>query len=156
LAAAVPRSIFTSLEFLLQEKDMAANYSWKEEYNTDVKFIDEQHQYFLNIMKDLQECLESGVCRDSASRIFFSLVHYAEHYLIQEEMYFKDSVLPSIKEHKERHAAFIRRVIQFKTDYEQDIEHTCQTMMEYLVDWFDNHILKYDKEAIDHLKRKGL
>ena len=71
-------------------------------------------------------------------------------------MNFKDSVLPSIKEHKERHAAFIKRVIQFKTDYERDIENTCQTMMEYLVDWFDDDILKYDKEAIDHLKRKGL
>ena len=135
---------------------MANNYTWKEEYNTGVRFIDEQHQYFLNIIKDLNECLEDGVCKESASRIFFSLVHYAEHYLIQEEIYFKDSEFPSTKEHKELHAAFIKRVIQFKTDYQMDIKHTCQTMLEYLDDWFDNHILKYDKEAIGYLKGKGL
>ena len=135
---------------------MSINYTWKEEYNTGVKFIDEQHKYFLNIVKDLQQYIESGVCMDSASKIFFSLVHYAEHYLIQEEIYFKDYHFPSTNEHKELHAAFIKRVIQFKTDYERDIVLTCQTMQEYLVDWFENHILKYDKEAIDYLRGKGL
>lgn len=135
---------------------MVSNYSWKEEYNTGVKFIDEQHNYFLNIIRDLKAYLEDGLCMESASRIFFSLVHYAEHYLIQEEIYLKDSRFPSTREHKELHAAFIKRVIQFKTDYQRDIEHTCQTMMDYLVDWFNNHILKYDKEAIDYLKSKGL
>jgi hemerythrin len=135
---------------------MVTDYTWKEEYNTGVKFIDEQHKYFLNIIRDLKAYLDEGVCMESASRIFFSLVHYAEHYLIQEEIYLKDYHFPSTSEHKELHAAFIKRVIQFKTDYQRDIEHTCQTMMEYLTGWFDNHILKYDKEAIVYLKGKGL
>jgi hemerythrin len=135
---------------------MVTDYTWKEEYNTGVKFIDEQHKYFLNIIRDLNAYLDDGVCMESASRIFFSLVHYAEHYLIQEEIYLKDYHFPSTSEHKELHAAFIKRVIQFKTDYQRDIEHTCQTMMEYLAGWFDNHILKYDKEAIVYLKGKGL
>lgn len=135
---------------------MEGNYSWKKEYDTGVKFIDEQHKYFLNIVRDLQEYLANGVCKESASRIFFSLVHYAEHYLIQEEIYFKDSHFPRTREHKDLHVAFINRVIQFKNDYEHDIEQTCQTMLEYLKDWFDNHILKYDKQAIEYLKEKGL
>jgi hemerythrin len=29
-------------------------------------------------------------------------------------------------------------------------------MLDYLIDWFDNHILKYDKEAIEYLREKGL
>jgi hemerythrin-like metal-binding protein len=135
---------------------MTITHTWKEEYNTGVKFMDEQHKYFLNIIRDLHVFLDTGVCKDSASKIFFSLVHYAEHYLIQEEIYFKDYHHPSTSEHKARHSEFINRVIQFKTDYEKDLEHTCQTMLDYLMDWFNNHILKYDKEAIDYLKEKGL
>lgn len=135
---------------------MATNYTWKEEYNTGVNFIDEQHKYFLNIVRDLQEFIDNGICMDSASKIFFSLVHYAEHYLIQEEIYFKDYHFPSTNEHKELHAAFINRVIQFKTDFEKDIAQTCQSMQEYLAEWFENHILKYDKEAIEYLRGKGL
>jgi hemerythrin len=135
---------------------MASDYAWKEDYNTGVNFIDEQHKYFLNIIRDLKAYIAEGVCMDSASRIFFRLVHYAEHYQIQEEIYFKDSRYPGAGEHQELHAAFIKRVIQFKTDYQKDVETTCQTMMEYLESWFNNHILKYDKEAIDYLKGKGL
>ena len=135
---------------------MVSDYTWKEEYNTGVNFIDEQHQYFLTIIRDLEAILVDGLCKDNASKIFFSLVHYAEHFLIQEEIYFKDYHFPNINEHKELHAAFIKRVIKFKTDYQLDIQHTCQTMMDYLGDWFNNHILKYDKEAIEYLREKGL
>ena len=135
---------------------MTGDYNWKEEYNTGVKFIDEQHMYFLNIVRDLQAYLEDGICIESASRIFFSLVHYAEHYLIQEEIYFKDYDFPGIQEHKDMHAAFIKRIIQFQNDYRQNVEHTCQDMMTYLGDWFDNHILDYDKKVIEYLREKGL
>jgi hemerythrin-like metal-binding protein len=135
---------------------MENNYTWNEGYNTGVKFIDEQHQYFFNIVSTLKENLSDGVCKDSASKIFFSLAHYAEHFLIQEEIYFKDYSFPGIREHKDKHKEFIRRVIKFQVDYEKDVGETCRTMLVYLEQWFENHILKYDKKAIDHLKERGL
>ena len=135
---------------------MEDKITWNEEYNTGVKFIDEQHQYFFSIIGTLKENLHEGVGRDAASKIFFRLAHYAEHYLIQEEIYFRDSQFPGIKEHKDLHKEFIRRVIQFQMDYEKDVEETCRSMLAYLEEWFDNHILKYDKDAIDYLKARGL
>ena len=136
--------------------DMDEKYPWNEDYNTGVKFIDEQHQYFFNIVSSLKENLNSGVCKDSASRIFFSLAHYVEHFLIQEEIYLKDYSFPSIKEHKNLHSEFIRRVIQFQVDYEKDVGETCRTMLVYLEEWFENHNLKHDKEAVDYFRGKGL
>jgi hemerythrin len=135
---------------------MEDNFTWNEEYNTGVNFIDEQHQYFFSIIGTLKENLHEGVCRDAASKIFFRLAHYAEHFLIQEEIYFRDSQFPGIKEHKDLHKEFIRRVIQFQVDYEKDMEETCRSMLAYLEEWFDSHILEYDKEAIDYLRAKGL
>ena len=135
---------------------MEDKYLWKEEYNTGVKFIDEQHKYFFNIIASLKKDVEEGVCKETASQIFFSLVHYAEHFLIQEEIYFKEANFPGIQEHKGLHAGFIRRIIQFKEDYEKDFSHTCKSLLPFLDEWFDDHILKYDKEAIDYLKEKGL
>jgi hemerythrin len=136
--------------------DMEENNTWNEEYNTGVQFIDEQHRYFFNIITTLRENLHAGVCKDSASKIFFSLAHYAEHFLIQEEIYFRDSHLPGINEHKQLHKEFIGRVIRFQEEYEKDVGETCRTMLPYLEGWFEEHILKYDKEAIDYLRQKGL
>ena len=135
---------------------MEDKYTWKDEYNTSVKFIDDQHKYFFRIITTLKNSIEDRVCREKASKIFFSLAHYAEHFLIQEEIYFKEADFPGIKEHKGLHAGFIRRIVQFQVDYEQDFDHTCQSMLPFLDEWFDNHILKYDMEAIDYLKQKGL
>jgi hemerythrin-like metal-binding protein len=144
------------LEPVITLANMEEKFTWKKGYNTGVKFIDEQHQYFFSIMATLKENLHDGVCRDAASKIFFRLAHYAEHYLIQEEIYFRDSRLPGISKHKGLHKEFIRRVIQFQEDHEKDVEETCRSMMVYLEEWFDSHILKYDKEAIDYLRVKGL
>jgi hemerythrin-like metal-binding protein len=153
LAEAGSGSIFDNESQIVRGMD---KYTWKEEYNTGVNFIDEQHKYFFNIIASLKRSIDEGICRESASNIFFSLVHYAEHFLIQEEIYFKEANFPGIQEHKNLHAGFIQRIIQFQQDYEKDITHTCQSLLPYLDEWFDNHILKYDKEAIDYLKEKGL
>jgi len=135
---------------------MEDKYIWKEDYNTGVNFIDEQHRYFFNIISSLKSSIDNDVCGESGSKIFFSLVHYAEHFLIQEEIYFMEANFPGLAEHKSLHAGFIRRIIQFQQDYEKDITRTCQSLLPFLDDWFDNHILKYDKEAVDYLKEKGL
>ena len=135
---------------------MENKYTWNVDHNTGVKFIDEQHQYFFNIISSLKKSIDEGICSESASQIFFSLVHYAEHFLIQEEIYFKEANFPGLREHKDLHAEFIQRIIQFQGDYEKEIIDTCLSLLPFLDDWFDNHILKYDKEAIDFLKEKGL
>ena len=111
---------------------MEDKYTWNEDFNTGVKFIDEQHRYFFNIVSTLKENLNDGVCKESASKIFFSLAHYVEHYLIQEEIYFKDYNFPTTREHKDLHKEFIRRVVQFQVDYEKDVVETCRTMLVYL------------------------
>jgi hemerythrin-like metal-binding protein len=135
---------------------MEEKNTWNEEYNTGVDFIDEQHRYFFNIVSTLKENLHEGVCKDSASKIFFSLAHYAEHFLIQEEIYFRDYQFPGVNEHMDLHKEFISRVIQFQADYEKDVGETCRSMLAYLEEWFENHILKYDKEAMEYLRQKGL
>jgi len=135
---------------------MEDKYIWKEEYNTGVEFIDEQHKYFFNIITSLEKSISGNECRDDASKIFFSLVHYAEHFLIQEEIYLRESDFPGLKEHKELHAGFIKRIIRFQEDYENAVTDTCKSLLPFLDEWFNSHILKYDREAVDYMKEKGL
>lgn len=130
--------------------------TWKDAYNTGVKFMDDQHKYFFNIISSLKNSIEGDECMDNASQIFFRLVHYAEHFLIQEEIYFKEGNFPGLQEHKDLHAGFIRRIIQFQEDYKEDVDHTCSSLLPFLDEWFENHILKYDREAVGYLKEKGL
>ena len=129
---------------------------WKDEYNFNVRFIDDQHKYFFRTMNKLRDCITSGNCRDTGTEIFFELAHYAEHFLIQEEIYFKDYQFPDYNQHKDLHNEFIERFVKFQKDFESDSEKIWSDMLGFLQEWFNNHILKYDKEAIQYLTEKGV
>jgi hemerythrin len=129
---------------------------WKEEYNFNVKFIDDQHKYFFRTMNKLSACVNAGNCADSGTEIFFELAHYVEHFLIQEEIYFMEYKFPNYLHHKELHSHLMDRFIRFQKDFESKSEKVCADMLEFLEEWFQNHILKYDKEAIEYLIENGV
>lgn len=137
-------------------KDFSAEpIMWKDEFNVGIKFIDEQHRKFLDILNQLKIVITSKNCEDKTAEIFFALVNYAEHHLIQEEIYLKDYLYPGFSEHKESHNQFIQRLTKFQEDFEANKENVCEEMHDYLLDWFENHMLKYDKDALSFLKSKG-
>jgi len=138
----------------MDSKQPYKEIEWKAEYNVNVSFIDEHHQKFLEILNSFQDASQEGFCSDKMSEIFFSLVHYAEHYLIREIIYFKE--YPNFSHHQAAHNNFIERISKFQTDYQSGKKGVCDEMYQFLYDWFENHILKFDKEAVDYLKSKGL
>ncbi len=131
-------------------------FTWKPEYNVNVSMIDDQHKKYLEILNLLREGILKKPGKEKISEIFFSLVHYAENHLIQEEIYFKNYQYPNFTKHKKAHKDFIDRIIQFREDYENGRDKVCEEMYAFLVDWFENHILKHDKEAFEFLLNKGV
>ncbi len=129
---------------------------WKEEYNLNNAFIDEQHKYFFGIMNRIRAVLEKGSCPDKARDIFFALAHYAEHYLLQEEIYLKDYSVPGLRGHRSMHQDFIDKMTRFQEDYSNNKDEVCAELLAFLEAWFDEHILKYDREAIEFLNQKGI
>lgn len=127
---------------------------WKDEYNVKVSFIDEHHRKFIDILNLFQEARGEGFCSEKMSEIFFSLVHYAEHYLLREAIFFKE--YPNFAHHQKAHSGFIDRISKFQADYRSGKKGVCEEMYFYLYDWFHDHILKFDKEAVDYLRSKGL
>lgn len=131
-------------------------FEWKDEYRVGVKSIDEHREKFFEIINKLKQVITRKDCKINVADIFFSLVHYAEHYLINEEIYLKESGYPGFSKHKESHNNFIARIIRFKEDYQNNKKEVCEDMYFFLENWLINHILHYDVEAVAWLKEKGL
>lgn len=140
----------------MTKKNHTGNIHWKDEYNVNVTIIDEHHKKFVQILNNLNRMMETDPCQDNVSEIFFSLANYAEHYLLQEEIYFKNYKYPNFQQHKEAHKNFIERIIRFREDFENHKPNVCAEMYEFLIAWFKSHILEYDREAVDFLVRQGL
>ena len=131
-------------------------FIWKEEYKVGVKAIDEHREKFFEIINKLKKVITEKDCKIKVADIFFSLVHYAEHYLINEEIYFKESGYSGFSKHQESHNNFINRIVKFKEDYQSGEKEVCEDMYFYLENWLINHILHYDIEAVEWLKERGL
>jgi hemerythrin len=138
------------------KKDFSAEpLEWRDEYNVNIGFIDEQHKKFLDILNQLKLVITERSCAASTSQVFFALANYTEQHLIQEEIYLKDYQYPGFSQHKESHNQFIQRLVKFQEDFQENKPRVCEEMHDYLLDWFENHILKYDKDAIAFLRSKG-
>lgn len=137
-------------------KISAEPYEWKDEYNVGVKAIDEHRQKFFEIINKLKRIINDNQCEISVTDLFFSLVHYAEHYLINEEIYFKEYGYKGFSKHRETHNNFIARIVQFKEDFRNGKKNVCVEMYGFLEDWLINHIINYDPEAVAWLKGKGV
>lgn len=139
----------------MKKEFSAEPLKWKDQYNVNITFIDDQHKKFLDILNQLKMVIAEKDCSNSTSDVFFALVNYAEHHLIQEEIYLKDYQYPGFSQHKESHNQFIQQLSKFQEAFEAQEENVCLEMHDFLQDWFENHILKYDKDAVAFLKSKG-
>lgn len=131
-------------------------YKWKEEYTVNISIIDEQHKKFLEIINELKVIINEDDCAEKASKIFFQIAYLIDHYFIKEEIYFKDCKYPNFEQHKISHNQFIDKIIQFQKDLENNKKDICLDLYKYLENWFDEHILKYDKDAVEFLKKSGV
>jgi len=129
---------------------------WQEEFNTGVKFIDEQHRYFFNIVKDLEKILDHKECDRNISDIFFALVHYVEHFTLQEEIYFKNLHFSGLQAHKEAHNKFVDAVVRFKDDFTLGKENVCDDLYAFLSEWFNEHILLLDVNTVEKMRQAGI
>jgi hemerythrin len=131
-------------------------YKWKEEYTVNITVIDEQHKKLLGIINELKIIINSKSCEKSVSGIFFQLAYLIDHYFIKEEIYLNDLKYPNLEQHKIAHNKFIDRIIQFQKDVENNKPNLCLEIYQYLETWFDEHILKYDQEAVEYLQKGGV
>ena len=140
----------------MEDRKLLKKFDWKKDYSVNIDIIDEQHKKFLDIMNLLIDTINENDCSQRVADIFFSLAYYAEHYFINEEIMFKNYQYPNLTQHKEVHNKFIMRIIQFQKEFEQDKENVCEELLQYLEDWFKEHILDYDKQASDFLLEHGM
>jgi len=133
------------------EKRLIPN-EWLNEFNVNVKFIDEQHTYFFKVLKELESMVKANSCRENIAGIFFSMVHYVDNYLIQEEIYFKGLNYPGLKEHHNKHNIFVSGIINLKDDFANGKPDVCETLLTFMTDYFYEHILDYDLKAVEYLK----
>jgi hemerythrin-like metal-binding protein len=129
---------------------------WKSEFSVNLEFLDNHHKKFLDIINELKNTLSQQSCSSDLSLIFIKLIHYTENFFQEEEIYFKQLDYPNFKYHKDHHNQFIQKLKAFHEGFSLGKEGVCCELLTMLEDFFEVHILGYDREAVDFLQKKGV
>lgn len=116
--------------------------------------IDCEHVQFVSLMNDLRNAIITGKSKVLLDRCFNELLTLASSHFTEEERLMKESGYPQLKEHREEHEIFCRKLLNYKSQLNWRGSITIE-LMNILTDWFIDHAQKSDVEFINYLRCSG-
>ncbi len=143
--------------------------TWSNEYSVNIKEIDRQHQFLINIVNKMHELVmadagdsanrsESDIkrIRSDIRRVFAKLADYTNYHFRTEEELFKTHNYPGFQVHKRQHNELVLQVLELQRRFLKNEVSITQEIFDFLKEWLINHILVSDKEYTVFLNAKGV
>lgn len=128
-------------------------FNWSPEFNTHIKTIDEHHQQFFSIGRDIEQLLQMnciGVTDKQLLDIVMNLKEYVSYHFYEEETLMMDYGYPEFQEHKEYHRLFSKRIAGINIPaLKENPMAELKKIRELLLDMVFGHILVHDKKMAD-------
>ncbi|MFO7938127.1 MAG: bacteriohemerythrin [Bacteroidales bacterium] len=121
-------------------------------YSVGHQEIDSQHMGLVNTLNELFDKMAKGNGKTILSEIIESLMKYTKEHFRYEEMLMMQYGYPRLKEHKEKHQEFERKVAEFQEKYKKGSEQLTSEVLRFLRDWLTTHIQNTDKDYSSYLK----
>ncbi len=128
---------------------------WSAQYSVGIKRMDDQHQYWIELINALHDAMKDGKGPQVVARVYKEMMDYTRTHFAAEEKLMKDTGYPAYADHKALHDAFVRNIEQKMGGDTNGIKGTLEAMTT-LKDWLLNHIQKTDKSYTAHFQSKGV
>jgi hemerythrin len=129
---------------------------WDNRLAFNIAEIDSQHQKLVAMVNDLNTAMQQGKGKDVVGRILDGLVSYTQYHFDAEEKLMDQHGYPESPTHKTEHVAFVKKVGDFKGEYDRGKLGLSIGVMTFLSDWLKGHIMVTDKHYVPHLVAKGV
>lgn len=129
---------------------------WKDEYKTGIESIDRQHHTIFNSINELHAAIQELRGADVVGTIIAQLVEYADTHFSFEERYFKEFEYEEAAVHIAEHQAYRDRVADFVRNRTREGNTLSFEILDFLEDWWLQHISTTDHRYIQCFKDHGL
>ncbi len=139
----------------IQEADPSV---FDEKYYTGIEFIDEEHRRLFEIIGEANHLIKTEILHDKYDeivRILGELKAYTEEHFHDEEEYMESIQYSGLEAQKRAHEAFVERLAEINLEEVDDHQQEyLEELMEFLLGWLINHILKADKKIGEESKKE--
>jgi hemerythrin len=118
---------------------------WKKEYAIGVAKLDKQHKKIIKILNQLIEQRVEGKNEKEIEKILDDLQAYIKEHFRTEEEYMLKHQYAGYEEQRNAHNQFIELLFEAQKEYCKNGRLTSINLLNFVWDWFSQHILKLDK-----------
>jgi hemerythrin len=139
---------------------------WNNDYSLGIASIDDQHKKLFAMMNQFCAALDKNPDRrtglgkaseDAAvQEVIDEMGQYADVHFTLEEKYFEQFRYPKMLEHMAQHEVFRLKTHQLREELDKGNDTVALETMQFLSNWFVNHILTVDKEYVQCFHDHGL
>ena len=136
---------------------MHSNYMyWTQELSVGNNDIDNDHRKLISIINDIIDLTKFKKNRKECARILSEMTDYSIRHLDREEIYMKKMRCENFNEHKLEHDKYRYKVAMYNVDFTEKNNPIPEEIIQYLKNWWKDHILKYDVGYEKYKNAKGL
>lgn len=129
---------------------------WSDELSVGIASIDEQHKKLVNMLNALHDASLQGEDEQILIDIFQGLAIYMDHHFSYEEGLLDSSGYRELESHKQSHAELAEEVWALKRAFENGEQMVTATVMDFLKEWLQKHILGTDQRSSQFLLEQGV
>ncbi|MBI5306626.1 hemerythrin family protein [Candidatus Wolfebacteria bacterium] len=120
--------------------------NWENSYSVGVNEIDVQHKNLFNLINSLYDAMNQSKETNILNSVMKNLIDYADYHFKTEEKYFDQFNYEKKEIHKEQHKVYQEKISQFVKKMENEKNIIAFDILDFLEDWWLQHINKSDKE----------
>jgi hemerythrin len=129
---------------------------WSPKLELGIGSIDREHQILVQLINELEVAIREGRGNQVVRRAVEKLQSYTVMHFGREELLFAQHQYANAVEHKAAHKVFVDKVAEFKSGIDHGRIGLGYTVMTFLEQWIERHILGTDRQYVSHLQRNGV
>ncbi|MBT0665891.1 hemerythrin family protein [Geobacter pelophilus] len=119
---------------------------WSDKYLLGVKEFDEHHEHLVELMNKSYDLFKNQAPQARLEMILDELFEYTAYHFAAEEKWMAEHSYPKLAEHKEEHALFRQKIIEFQHAFHDGQPTIKVDLYAYLAKWLIAHIQEKDPD----------
>jgi len=131
---------------------MAKFLVWSDEYKTEIKTIDKDHERLFKAVNDLYDAYEIDDANTHFADLFDLLSNYVDYHFDREEEAMRGMGYPGLESHLVGHRELTATVHEYAKIYRNDPGAISRKeILTFLGNWLSGHILKSDMAYVPYI-----
>ncbi|ACO86279.1 bacteriohemerythrin [Clostridium botulinum] len=135
-------------------------FEWKECYSCNISKIDNQHKRLFELADEIYTIVSVNDGYDHFDEIMEAiktLKEYTVYHFSYEEEIMRKYEYGDLDNHKIEHEAFINKISSInEEEIDEKQKNFLMDLLEFIVNWIENHILKSDLKYKEYLNGLGV